>query len=151
MHAAVGVSAASGATHTDLPFDVGAGAIVESSGDGATVAGGYAEGALFVLREGSKRVSVGVRAEVRDTALGMAVATKARLEAEVVSPGAGSFEGQDRCGVVAGVYQGSPGVGLYAEAGPAWTPEGAAFVASAGVSVRIPSALGVYIGIPWCK
>jgi hypothetical protein len=151
MHTVVGVSAASGTTTTDLPFDVGAGALFETSGEGATMTGGYAEGAVFVMRDGPKRVSVGVRAEVRHTALGMAVATKARLEAEVVSPGSGSFEGQDRCGVAGGVYQGSPGIGLYAEAGPSWTPEGAAFVASAGVSVRIPSMLGVYIGIPWCK
>ncbi len=149
LHAAVGVSAASGSTRTDLPFDLWAGALVETSGEGATVKGGYAEGAVFVLRDGPKRVSVGVRVEVRDTALGMAMATKARLEAEVVTPGRGSFEGHDTSGLAAGVYEGSPGIGLYAEAGPSWTPEGAAFVASAGVSVRIPSALGVYIGVPW--
>ncbi len=148
MHVAVGVSAASGSPNTDLPFDVGAGALVETSGEGAMVKGGYAEGAMFVLRNGPKRLSVGGRVEVRDTALGLVMATKARIEAEVVVPGSGSFEGHDRTAIAAGVYHGSPGIGLYAEAGPAWTPEGAAFVASAGVSVRIPSALGVYIGMP---
>jgi hypothetical protein len=141
----------------DQPFDVGAGWTYEQTAAG-TSNGVYLDGALFVERTRRTRTSLGGRGELRwlnvdRMAAGNAVAAKLRIDTEIYGGGTSKFSGDDHCGTMAGTWSGTTAVGLFAEAGRVWSSEadGDAWVATAGVSMRIPSAIGVYVGIPYCK
>ena len=56
----------------------------------------------------------------------------------------------DRCGVAVGSHHGNAGVGVYVEAGPVWQPDGRAWLATAGLTLRMPAVMGVWVGIPGC-
>nr|MBA3820353.1 hypothetical protein [Deltaproteobacteria bacterium] len=152
LHAAVGTHVASGTRRRDQPYDLGLGWTFEQT-TLTTSHGIYADAAAFIDRTRRTRTSDGGRGELRTMTLGYAVAAKLRIDTELYTPAKQSFTDSDHCGVMAGSYGGTTAVGLFAEAGRVWStePDGDAWVATAGVAVRIPSALGVYVGIPGCK
>ncbi len=154
LHAAVGTHLASGTRSRSQSFDVGGGWTFEKTADTMSN-GAYLDGAWFLDRLGSRRTSLGGRGEVRRLDLGAtAWAAKLRIDTELFTSGVSDFKGEDRCGTMAGNYYGTTAIGLFVEAGKVWSPEmagGDAWVATAGITLRIPSAVGVWIGIPWCK
>jgi hypothetical protein len=161
LHAAAGTHLASGTMSSKQPFDVGAGWTFEKTADSHTH-GLYVDGAFFVDRFRSSRTSVGARGEMRWLeGEGHAYAAKLRAEAELFSAGSSNFESNDHCGSSSGTHYGTGAIGLFVEAGHVWEPQmsaggdgrsgGNAWVATAGITVRIPSAVGVWIGIPYCK
>jgi hypothetical protein len=153
LHAAVGTHLASGTMTGKQKFDVGAGWTFEKTAD--TMSNGlYLDSALFIDRASSSRTSVGARGEVRWLDEGKAAAAKLRIDSELFGAGTSDFESDDSCGSSSGKYYGTTAIGVFVEAGHVWAPEmsgGNAWVATAGVTVRLPSAVGVWVGIPWCK
>ncbi|MBA3391401.1 MAG: hypothetical protein H0T89_02100 [Deltaproteobacteria bacterium] len=151
LHAAVGTHLASGTQRRDQAFDVGAGWTFEKTTE-QTSNGVYLDGAVFIDRTARTRTSLGGRGELRSMTDGKAAAAKLRLDTEVYGGGTSKFSSNDRCGTSSGTYFGTTAVGMFAEAGHVWStgPEGNAWVATAGVSMRIPSSVGVWIGIPGC-
>lgn len=153
LHAAVGTHLASGTMTGRQRFDVGGGWTFEKAKDRMSN-GVYLDGALFVDRGRRARTSVGARGEVRWLDEGRAAAAKLRIDSELFGAGASDFDGHDKCGSSSGTHYGTRAIGVFVEAGRVWGPEmagGDAWVATAGVSVRLPSAVGVWVGIPWCK
>ena len=158
LHAAVGTHLASGTMTSKQPFDIGAGWVFEKTADSHTN-GLYVDGAFFVDKYKSSRTSVGARGEMRWLeGEGHAYAAKLRVEAELFSAGSSDFESNDHCGSSSGTHYGTGAIGLFVEGGRVWEPQmsgamggGDAWVATAGITVRIPSAVGVWVGIPWCK
>jgi hypothetical protein len=156
LHAAAGTHLASATRRRDQAFDVGIGGTYEQTAT-ATSRGIYLDGAVFVDRTRRTRTSVGARGELRWLVDGLgernAMAAKLRIDHEVYGGGTRAFSGDDACGAIAGAFSGTTAVGVFAEAGRVWSgmPEDDAWVATAGVSMRIPSAIGVYFGIPGCN
>jgi hypothetical protein len=61
------------------------------------------------------------------------------------------YSGSDRCAAVGGVARGTGGIGVFAEAGPVWQPDQrTAFSATAGITVRVPSTVGIIFAVPGC-
>lgn len=154
LHASVGTHVASATLSNKQKFDIGAGWTMERTKDSMSN-GIYVDTAWFIDRGSSARTSVGVRGELRwlDGGEANAGAAKLRIDTELFKTGTGTFEGEDHCGTMAGTHFGTSSVGLFVEAGRAWAPEmsgGNAWVATAGVTIRLPSTAGVWIGIPWC-
>ena len=154
LHAAVGAHLAS-VTMTDKQrFDIGAGWTMESTKE-ETSNGAYLDMSWFIDRASSSRTSIGIRGELRDLNAGHATGAKLRIDAELFRHGKGDFEAEDRCGWMTGTHFGTTAIGVFVEAGRSWAPEmsgGDAWVATAGITVRLPSTAGVWIGIPWgCK
>src|SRR5690242_6492091 len=155
IHVAVGSHLASGTRSRTQKFDLGMGWIF--SHDFATemasnTNGLYVDGAVFVDRTHASRTGVGVRADVSDAPGGVQLRGVLRIDYEWFTPVDKPFKSDSKCGTAAGVHVGSAGVGVFTEAGVMRLPSGeAAWTATAGVSFRLPSALGVAIGIPWCK
>jgi hypothetical protein len=149
MHAALGTHVASATRRPDQAFDLGTGVVYEKT-DERQAGGGYVEASWFVDRDGNLRASTGLRNELRWTPEGTAFATKARFDMELFTAAKGELESDTKCGVTAAVAHGTSAFGLFAEAGHVWLPDGHAFVATAGVTVRVPAVFGVWIGIPGC-
>jgi len=155
LHAAVGTHIASGTTDAKFPFDIGAGWTMEKTKD--TFSNGfYMDGSYFIDAKGSHRTSIGARGEMRWIEEGKAAAAKLRIDTEWFSAGTDDFTGDSKCGTTAGTHVGTSAFGFFVEAGRVWTSDvmttgGDAWVATAGVTVRLPSSYGVYVGIPWCK
>lgn len=152
LHGAVGAHLASATTRRDQPFDLGAGWLFERTADEVSH-GAYVDGAVFLERAGRSRTSAGARGELRALVDGSAVAAKLRLDTELYGGGHDDFTSEDRCASWAGTYHGTAAVGLYVEAGREWSTgmAGNAWVASAGVTLRLPSTVGIAIGIPYCR
>jgi hypothetical protein len=155
VHVAVGAHLASGTQSRKQKFDVGAGWVFQhdvGTDEPSTGNGVYLDGAAFLDPGGSGRTSVGGRTEVMWLPGGPAFALKLRIDSEVFKPTNSPFKSNDRCGSAAGQHIGTVAVGFFTEAGVVRLPEGdTAWTATAGVTFRLPSAVGVYIGIPWCK
>lgn len=153
LHAAVGTHVAS-ATLTDRQrFDAGVGWTMEKTKD-AMSNGIYVDGALFIDQTSFARTSVGARGEFRWLGDGHGAAAKLRIDTELFKAGVSDFDSDDRCGSSSGRHYGTTAIGVFVEAGRTWAPStsgGDAWVATAGLTVRLPSAVGVWIGIPWCK
>jgi hypothetical protein len=154
LHASVGAHVASATLSNKQRFDVGTGWTMERTKD-AMSNGVYLDTSWFIDRGGHARTSIGARGEFRwldDGAKG--AAAKLRIDTELFKAGTSDFESDTKCGSTAGQHIGTTAIGVFVEAGRAWAPEmsgGDAWVATAGVTVRLPSAVGVWIGIPWCK
>ena len=154
LHAAAGAHVASATLTERQRFDVGAGWTMERTKDTASN-GVYLDTSWFIDRGGYARTSIGARGEFRwlgDGAHG--AAAKLRIDTELFSAGTSDFESDTKCGTTAGTHFGTTAIGVFVEAGRAWAPEmngGDAWVATAGVTIRLPSSAGVWIGIPWCK
>lgn len=152
LHGAVGSHLASGTQNPDQRFDVGAGWTFEKTKDDFA-SGVYFDTSVFIDRSRGSRTSVGGRGEFRWVDGGNAVAAKLRIDTELTWTGQSDFKGDDKCGTTSGTHFGTTAVGLFVEAGRLWGPEmsgGDAWVATAGLTVRLPSAVGVWIGIPGC-
>lgn len=153
FHVAAGTHLASGTMTKDQPFDVGLGWSMDVGDDGIESEGAYLEGSVFVGRTRTTRTAVGVRGELLwAPGDGEGAAVSVRIDHELYGVGRGELKGQDRCGFVAGEHFGTSAVGLYAQAGHAWRPNGDdVFTATAGVTFRLPSSAGIYVGVPFCK
>jgi hypothetical protein len=150
LQVAVGTHLASGTLRKDQPFDVGAGYLFAHNAD-ASSHGIYADGALFVERSRRTRTAVGGRGELLWTPMGKALGAKLRVDHELFGTGSRDFHGDGRCGVTSGTHIGTVAVGVFAEAGPQWLPAGElAWTAAAGVTLRLPTSVGVFVGIPGC-
>ena len=149
LHVAVGAHLASGTRRRDQPFDLGLGWIFEAN-EHTSASGGYVDGALFIDRTRRTRTSAGARSELRFTPEGPALAAKLRLDYELYGATTGTFLEDTDCGSMSGRHYGTGAIGLFAETGHVWLPDGNAWVATAGVTLRLPSAIGVWVGIPWC-
>jgi hypothetical protein len=150
LQVAAGAHLASGTLRADQPFDVGAGYLLAHNAD-ASSQGVYVDGARFVERSHRVRTSLGGRGELLWTPMGKALGAKLRVDHEWFGSGAQDFHSSDRCGVATGTHIGTAGVGVFAEAGPQWLPGGElSWTAAAGVTLRLPTSVGVYVGIPGC-
>ena len=150
LHAGGGAHYASATLGRAVPVDFGAGGFVEVATAGTTTAG-YVDGALFVDRSPRTRTSLGARGELRRSAGGFGAGAHLRIDHELYAPSQGPWTAHDRCCVGFGFHHGTSAIGVYVDAGRVWQPEGAAWTASAGVTLRIPSVVGVLVGIPGCK
>lgn len=163
-----GAHLASGVLRRDFPVDVGVGYVYErfesapspeavamrqteppTSGDAGArriddAHGGYLEASHVVDRGQAHRTWLGVRGEVlgrqTDDGRRAEVGGYARLAWEIYASGEGAGSWSDRCGGGAGFSHGTSALGLFVESGAQWVgdEEGAAFVAMAGLSVRLP-------------
>lgn len=163
-----GAHLASGVLRRDFPVDVGAGYVYERfeavgspegvamrqtapspSGEALTTRvddahGGYLEASHVVDRGRAHRTWLGVRGEVlgrqTDDGRRAEVGGYARVAWEIYASGEGSGAFADGCGGGAGFSHGTSAIGLFVESGAQWVDEeeGAAFVAMAGLSVRLP-------------
>ena len=156
LHAAVGSHLASGTQSDKQRFDIGGGWTFEKTKD-TTSNGFYLDAAWFIDRTRLSRTSIGARGEVRWLDEGKAIAAKLRIDTELFATGEKDFKGDDKCGTMAGRHYGTTAVGLFVEGGRVWAPHdvmtnggGDAWVATAGLTVRLPSSVGVWIGIPGC-
>jgi len=151
LQVAVGTHLASGTLRADQPFDVGAGYLLAHNGD-ASSQGVYIDGARFVERSRRVRTSLGGRGELLWTPMGKALGARLRIDHELFGTGAQDFHGSDRCSVSTGTHIGTAAMGVFAEAGPQWLPGGGgvAWTAAAGVTLRLPTTIGVVVGIPGC-
>lgn len=136
----------------DMPFDVGAGFLFDmlTKPDGymdASGRGKYVDAGAVVHRWGFARLLAGARYEKYSSGT-FVHATKARVDLEILGRADSSFSGADSDGGAFGGTYGNAGIGVYAEAGPAWNDDGVGWTATVGLSLRLP-ALGVLIwGLP---
>ncbi len=152
LHVAGGASVASGTVNRDQKFDLGLGGFVDLTQRATSVRGIYVETSMFIDPGELSRTSVGLRGELR-LADGLAGSgAKLRIDHEIFSSATKEFVTDDHCGTMVGRYHGTAAIGLYGEAGRVWQPDGvAAWMATAGITVRIPAALGIAVIIPGCK
>ena len=152
LHVAGGTHLASGTRRRNQPFDVGAGGFFDWSEHGDSTKGAYVDTAVFVERSPRTRTSVGVRGELRWNPAGRGAGAKLRVDHEMFGATSKDYSGSDRCGFVAGTAYGTGALGVFAEAGHVWMPnDESAWTATAGVTMRIPSTVGLLVGIPGCK
>lgn len=106
--------------------------------------GGYLEASHVVDRGRAHRTWLGVRGEVlgrrTDDGRRAEVGGYARVAWEIYASGEGAGSFADGCGGGAGFSRGTSAIGLFVESGAQWVgeEERAAFVAMAGLSVRLP-------------
>ena len=146
---ATGAHLASAAPSESTRLELGVGVMYEQGDDNAmtsSIKGPYVDVGLAVLRNQFGRVLVGVRGERRWQAHEMHYGTKLRVDLEMFSHGSGPFSEAGSCGFVTGSYYGMTGFGLYAEAGAAWLPGDPTWLATTGVTIRLPSFAGIAIG-----
>lgn len=151
---ATGASLTSIAPAEATRLELGVGLLYESGDEGRmapATRGPYADVGVAVFRNSYSRLIVGLRGERRWQDHDMHYATKLRVDLEAFSRGSGPFSGAGQCGVVSGAWSGMRGIGVYAEAGAAWMPGDPTWLATAGVTVRLPAAGGVMIGVPGCS
>lgn len=155
LQVAVGSHLAGGLKRDDQTFDVGAGWLFQHDfrePDSASVHGLYVEAERFIVRTRRTRTGLGLRGELQWMPDGVAPGAKVRIDHELFGLVDKPFSSNDKCGTASGVDYGTGGVGLFTEAGATRLPDGTtAWTATAGVALRIPAAVGVWIGIPYCK
>ena len=132
---------------------------VEDAGDAddhADAQGAYVEFAHTIDRGSGHRSWMGARGEIlaRDAADGVhtSAGAYARLAWELFTPSRGAGVYAEGCGAGAGFAYGTAGLGLFVEAGTQFTEgERAAFVATAGLSLRLPLVGGFAFNLcPHC-
>jgi hypothetical protein len=108
--------------------------------------GGYLEVAHTIERSGAHRSWLGARGELllqAPDARRATVGGYARAAWELFSPREGAGVFAEGCGGGAGVAHGTLGLGVYVESGAQWSEDqGTAFVATAGLSLRLPFVAG---------
>lgn len=167
-----GAQWASATTRADQDFDVGIGYVYEriegeagdirdqSSGDYELDGVRSSQGAYLsfsgVLARNPvehHRTWLGVRAEflhASEADGGPSLNLLARGSWEIFGPAVGAGGTSDACGLAVGAAYGTIGLGVYLEAGARRSLEGeAAFVSTAGVSLRLPALWGM--GAGWCS
>lgn len=155
IHVAVGAHLASATQSHKQRFDVGAGWVFGhdfADEMPSSAHGFYLDGSWFIHRRRASRTSIGARGQVLWAPEGGQVGGVMRVEHEWFTAVDKPFSSSGRCGVASGVHVGTAAVGFFTEAGAMRLPSGeAAWTATAGVVFRLPSAIGVAIGIPGCK
>ena len=135
------------ATPADVPVEVGVGLLYESGDQmSPSTKGPYVDLGLAVLRNEHARLLVGLRGERRWQAHEMHYGTKLRVDLEMFSHGGGPFSDTGSCGFVSGASAGNTGLGIYAEAGAGWIPGDPTWLATMGITVRLPAVAGIAIG-----
>ena len=176
-----GAHLASGVKRRDFPVDVGAGYVYERlarspgsanremsegarprkepvAADGADdLHGGYLDVAYTISRDRGHRSWLGARGELlMQSGLdenSRVAGAYARVAWEIFKPSEGAFGGfSDGFGGGVGVSSGSAGLGLFLEAGAQrGEDDHSAFVATAGLCVRMPFLAGVFFDLcPRC-
>ncbi len=158
FHAGAGTHLASGVLNRAQTFDVGAGGFVETTEDGLHTRAAYADASVFIDKSHSARTSVGIRGELRwspartDAPLERGFGAKLRIEREYFRSTHAGYSGSDSCAAIGGAAHGTGGIGVFAEAGSVMMPDQqAAFTATAGLTIRVPSTIGIFVGVPGCK
>ncbi|HEU0031517.1 MAG TPA: hypothetical protein VFQ53_12850 [Kofleriaceae bacterium] len=152
-HVAGGAHFASGTTGSQPTFDLGIGGFFDWNEQGTAARGVYTDAAVFVERHDSTRTSIGLRTELHLPVemSGPGFGAKLRIDHEMFGSTSKGYSGSDRCGFIAGAAHGTAAVGFYAEAGPVRLPTTeTAWTASAGLTLRLPSTMGIVFGIPGC-
>jgi hypothetical protein len=164
---AIGAHLASIVPASALPVDVGGGLIFDSrsSGTGMTaqVAGAavsdgqvtttvalgkYVELEGAVHRTEHTRVLAGARYESFESGP-VAHAAKLRVDVEALTRAKTTFAEADNGGGLFGGAFGNAGIGVYAEAGPAWFDDGSrGWTAMAGLTVRLPAWAALIWALP---
>jgi hypothetical protein len=136
-------------------FDVGLGFTVDAEHGGTRAKGFYGSGEWFVLRRKFFRMGAGLRGEYLFTGPNWGSGAYARVSSEFFAAGTGNgaadSQGGDGCGTALLAWRGVPATGVYVESGAQALPDGRqAFVATAGVSLRLPALAGLLIFFPGC-
>jgi hypothetical protein len=153
FHFAIGLHTASLGPETiprsDL-FDVGLGFTVDADHDGTRGKGFYGSGELFVLRRKYFRMGTGLRGEYLFTGANWGSGAYARVSGEFFATGTGSGDSHGNgCSDMVLAWRGVPATGVYVESGAQHLPDGReAFVATAGVSLRLPALAGILFRFP---
>lgn len=157
FHAGGGAHLASGVLDKQQRYDVGIGGFVENSEDGVETVAAYAETSMFIDKGERARTSVGVRGELRwspenlDGIRRRGVGAKLRVEREFFGTTSKGYSGADKCVALGGAAHGTGAIGVFAEAGSVMMPgHEPAFTATAGLTLRVPSTIGIIVGIPGC-
>jgi hypothetical protein len=156
FHFAIGLHSASLGPETiprsDL-FDVGLGFTVDADHDGTRGKGFYGSGEWFVVRRKYFRMGTGIRGEYLFTGPNWGSGAYARVSGEFFGSGTGSGDSHaDGCTDMLLAWRGVPATGVYVESGAQHLPDGReAFVATAGVSLRLPALAGVLFMFPGCN
>lgn len=154
FHFAAGVHTASAGDivpHSDR-FDAGIGVVLNAQQGSLRDHGFYLEGDYFLRRREHTRIGLGMRGEylMDDGAFGSGLYGRVTLEA--FGRGGGGGTGEGNCGSTSFVWRGAPGTALYVEAGGQTLPDGnAAFVSTAGLSIRLPALAGLLFMVPGCS
>ncbi len=133
-------------------FDVGVGFTVDVDHDGTRGKGFYGSGEWFVLRQRYFRIGAGLRGEYLFAGPSTGSGAYARVTGEFYGIGSGNGQGNASggCGVLL-AWRGVPAAGVYVESGGQHLPDGReAFVATAGLSFRLPAMAGIVILFPGC-
>lgn len=171
MRVQAGAHLASGESRRDANFDAGIGYVFErvelsaaqrelafmrtEAGDdrpsAASAHGGYVELARRIARARHHRTWLAVRGErlvtseaflAREASLGVT----GRIEWELYTPAVGADADGSGCGFVAAIAHGTAAAGFFVESGARVAPDGTtSFIATAGVSVRLPAVVGVAV------
>jgi hypothetical protein len=148
---------ASGAVQSAPGGAGAAGPTMDEGLDGVAEAhGGYFDVSHTFARGRSHRSWLGARGEVlaRETPDGTrpAAGVYARAAWELFTLGEGVGGSAEGCTVSGGYARGTAGLGLYVESGAQWTADQeTAFVATAGLTVRLPLLAGFAVSIcPHC-
>lgn len=157
FHAGGGAHLASGILDKQQSFDVGIGGFVENSEAGNQTVAGYAETSVFIEKGANARTSIGARGELRWTPENLdgvrqrGLGAKLRIEREFFGTTSKGYSGADKCVALGGAAHGIGGIGVFAEAGSVMMPDHKpAFTATAGLTLRVPSTIGIIVGIPGC-
>jgi hypothetical protein len=149
MRVATGMHLASVVPAPSTRLELGVGMMYEVGNAGnmtSSTKGPYADVGVAVLRNDYARVLVGLRGERRWRAHEMHYGTKLRVDLEMFAHGHGDFAEAGSCGFITGSHFGMTGLGVYAEAGAAWLPGDPEWLATAGVTLRLPTVAGIAIG-----
>lgn len=159
---AVGADLASALPTTVSRFEVGAGLIYRTRnesgvGDLNWQRGGYLDLGYAVLNSKNARVIVGARGE-RYGHEGALKVLKLRVDAEVLASVSGGGAEASGCSAVIGGSYGNVGFGVFAEAGRSFVigdemadARASGWVASAGLTMRLPAIAGIAIGGKSCS
>jgi hypothetical protein len=133
-------------------FDVGLGFTVDVDRDGTRGKGFYGSSEWFVLRRRWFRMGAGFRGEYLFAGPNWGSGAYARVSGEFYGMGSGTGQGNSSpgCGALV-AWRGVPAAGFYVESGAQHLPDGReAFLATAGLSFRLPAMAGVLILLPGC-
>jgi hypothetical protein len=135
----------------DARLDIGAGVALGAPVSPTMSAnGGYLDVAWTQHLDHTTLLSVGPGISLLDVGGALVTASYVRAGVELWTPTEGSGTADDSCGVAVGGATGRTAIGVYVDVARPNTAEGG-LMATAGISVRLPGVLGVFVGIPGCK
>lgn len=150
LRVASGIHSASATKSPDVTADFGVGYLFEMKESDSEMEstresthGAYFEASKRLQIDGTYRTWLGLRTEALRRDQSTSLGVSARVGWEVFSSADG-YESKvtDGCGVAVSSAYGSIGVGVYAETGVRRSSSGTEFVASTGLSLRLPTLYG---------